>query len=346
MKNFIFKLFFLSIIFVSFRIFGIEKDITVTIKNGTTGKPGIAETLKIIELDGGMKVLAESKNIQGKFTFPKIAVSGQTPLMIQAKFMGVNYNKMVPPSVEFQDKVHEVTVFNSTKDMSSTDIRSLIQIVRTKDEVIVNKVYLFTNTSNPPLSFFNPDNYLEIYVPKSANEIFGQLNQNDSKMGIPLSLNQGKNGRILDRAILPGASELQITYSIPAKNLADIEFDDKMLFEQSKKGLVVFLKPQDIQLKIQGSAELVSIDNGIPKGMKAFKVTYPKINGEVKFQVSGGTPFVPEETKSERVVTNGKIFITWQKSVLGIALISAILILLHSVMTHLEKRQNGVMQNQ
>ncbi|MBE7413064.1 MAG: hypothetical protein L6Q54_09765 [Leptospiraceae bacterium] len=332
------KLFLLLSLFFSTQVFGIEVDISVSIHNGTRKVTGFAETLRLIDLNSQMKILSEITNVQGKFTFSKISISESSSLLLQAKYMGVNYNKVVSLDPNSFNKPQEITVFDSEKNFHSTEIRGLLQIVRTKNEIIINKIYIFSNTSNPPVSFLDPDKQLEIYVPKSATEVFGQISQNESKMGIPLTLAQGKNGRILDRAILPGVNELQLTYSISAPDLSDIEFEDKLLFDQSKNGQIVFLKPEDIQLRIIGAKEFSLLENGVPKKMKAYKVTYSKINEEVKFQVSGGTPFVPEENRQDRIISNGTIFINWQKSILGIVLALSILAFLHFLFSAFEKK--------
>lgn len=338
------RLLYFILLILSGSIFAVEKDIQVIVYNATTGKPGKADNIKIIELEGGMKVLSEKKNISDKTIFKNISISNNVPILIQVSYMNINYNKIIPPTGDFLDKPIEITVYNSSANQRSIDTKSLMQIIRARDEILINKIYLFTNNSNPPTSYYNPENFFEVFIPNNAKEIYGQLHQNDSKMGIPLGLPIGKKGRVMDRAILPGSSELQISYSLPAPNIESIEVDDKLLFEQKKNGLVIFLKPKDLELKITGAKETLLIEKDIPSGMKAIRVTYPALNESIKLFITNGTPIKQDDQKPERLVSNGKIFIDWQKSALGIVITFSLLLLFQTIFRFLEKNQNEILQ--
>ena len=68
-----------------------------TVKNGTTGKPGAGVEVILIQLQGGMQPVANSKaDAQGQFTFDNPFLGAQ-PMLIRAVFHGVNFHKPVPP---------------------------------------------------------------------------------------------------------------------------------------------------------------------------------------------------------------------------------------------------------
>ena len=291
----------------------------ISLKNGTTGGIGKADTIKLIALQGGMTPIGEFQNKQGDFTLEKINFPDQTPVLIQVSYKGANYNKMVPPTPVFRSKVQEITVYELTSELKDIEVRSLMQIIREENLLRVYKIFLIENKTNPPRSFQNTTTPIEIFVPSEAGEIFGQLTQGDSKMGIPLNLRDGAKGKIVDRPILPGTSELQIAYTIPAESLADVSFKDEFSFEDKNSPRIIFFKPKDMKIEIKGSIEQKDIKEEIPQGLGAIRASYPN-SKSVEVAVSGGKPEVEEMTQGSqnRKVRNGTIFTTWDKSLLGV----------------------------
>ncbi len=312
-----------------------ELNLKISLKNGTDGGIGRADTIKLIALQGGMTPIGEFQNKQGDFLLEKINFPDEAPVLIQVSYKGANYNKMVPPTPMFRNKVQEITVYEITSDFKGMDVKSLMQILREENSVRVYKIFLIENNSNPPQSFYNKNSPLEIYVPKEATEVFGQLKQGDSKMGIPLTLTDGVKGKILDRPILPGSSELQISYSLPAKSLADISFKDEFSFEDKKSPRVIFFKPKDMKVEVKGAIGKEEIKDNIPQGLGALRVTYPAASS-VEISVTGGS-FEPEEdphSAESRKVRNGTLFTTWDKSALGVIGIIGVLFTLSFVFVY------------
>lgn len=95
-----------------------ELDLKIRIKNGTTGKEGNIESLKVIALQQGMIPIKEIGPSNGSFVIPKLSVPDQTPILLQAKYEGVNYNKMVPPVPVLRSGIQEIVVYEKTKDKS------------------------------------------------------------------------------------------------------------------------------------------------------------------------------------------------------------------------------------
>jgi hypothetical protein len=310
-----------------------ELNLKISLKNGTNGGVGRADTIKLIALQGGMTPIGEFKDKEGDFVLEKINFPDEAPVLIQVSYKGANYNKMVPPTPMFRNKVQEITVYDITSEFKNIDVKSLMQILREENSVRVYKIFLIENQTNPPKSFHNKETPLEIYVPKEATEVFGQLKQGDSKMGIPLTLTDGAKGKILDRPILPGTSELQISFALPAKSLSDVAFKDEFSFEDRKSPRVIFFKPKDMKIDVKGASAKEEINDNIPQGLGALRATYPS-NSPVEISVVGGK-FEPEEDAHQatesRKVRNGTFFTTWDKSALGVIGILGILFTLSFV---------------
>ncbi|KXZ26076.1 hypothetical protein AYB33_08755 [Leptospira santarosai] len=297
-----------------------ELELKIRIKNGTTGKEGNIESLRIIALQQGMIPIKEIGPSKGSFIVPKLSVPDQTPILLQAKYEGINYNKMVPPVPVLRSGVQEIVVYEKTKEKSFVRTRSAMQISRGKDFLRVFKIYLISNNTIPPKSFQDEQNPFEIFVPSEAGEIVGQLTQGESRMAIPLQLKDGANGKLLDRAILPGSSELQISYTIPASNLSTVTFKDRMLSEKEEGFRAVFSKPQDMEISFIGASKQEKIQEDVPPDMKAFKVDYSAPKYEISISVSGGAPIVDME-RVDRKIENGTWFPTTERSLLGLVAI-------------------------
>lgn len=313
---------FIALILLSIiGLYSEEFSIDIRLKNGTTGETGKADSVKLILLQGSMVPIAELQNVSGNFSFKKVNLPDNAPVLIQATFSGVNYNKMVPPVREFRTKLQEITVYDVTRNSDTLGTKSLMQIIRGKDNIRIFKVYLITNTSNPPKSFFNPDSMLQVYIPEAAKEILGQLTNANSKMGIPLSLPAGTSPseKKIDRAFLPGTTEIQISYSIPASDLSAAHFSDKLLIEKDNSR-VIFFKPKNMTVDVKGSKGISRLEKGIPEGMGALKIEYPNETKEVNFHISGGEAVEEAATNEsrERIITNGTVFTGWDKSLYGV----------------------------
>lgn len=303
-----------------------EISLDISIKNGTTKTLGKAEKLKVIALQGGMIPIKEVENVEGNFRLDKIQVEVNSPILLQAIYKNNSYNKMIPPVPEFRKKTQEINVYENTNSLKDFDIRSLIQLIREQDEILVYKIYLIENKTSPEKSFYSENNPLKFYIPENAEKISAQLVQGNSKMPIPIQLVQLENKaeRIMQRGILPGISELQISYSLEAKNLSDISFFDKQFFETEISPKIIFHKPKKMNVEILNAKQSIPIEKEIPDAMGAFRVNYSEKG--IQINISGGKPDIKiSDEPNQRKLVNGKYFTTWDKSLIGVIGILGIL---------------------
>jgi hypothetical protein len=327
-------LYFLNLIFfIQFPLISGGWKPEVVIKNGTLNQSGKVDSLKLIAISSGMQPIAELAGFDSKMIIDKIDIPDESPILFQAKYKGATYNKMVPPAPNFRNKPIEIIVYETTTNINDIDIKSVIQINREEDSLRFIKVYIFDNSTNPPKSFLPPES-LEVFIPELAQNLRGQYTQADSKMGIPLSLDKGNIGRKFDRAILPGQSDLVISYNIQSNPSEITEYEDRILFEK-ENGKVYLLNPPEMKIKNKNSSgppEKIT-DSG-PDGMAGLKVMYN--NGIANIEVSGGKPLV-KETPSERKVVNGTIFINWINSTYGVLAVMGILFSLSFIFVYNKK---------
>ncbi|WP_167882090.1 hypothetical protein [Leptospira semungkisensis] len=309
----------LSILFSLAPAFGEEVELQVVLKNGSTGGVGSAESLRLFALERQMVPLSvgDIGPVKGSFKLPKVSAPDGLPILLQVTYNGVNYNKIIPPVPIMRTRPQEVTVYDKTTDRAAIKTKSLLQVVRTKDALVVYKVSILTNNTIPPKSFQNENDPIEIYVPTEATDISAQLTQG-AGMAIPLQLKQGKNGWALDRAILPGSSQLFVTYAIPASDLASVNFKDRLLFEKQEGERVIFSKPKDMEVSYVGAGTVRSVKEEAPEDVKANIVSYPSPQYEITLSVSGGEAVVEPVSEQEREIQNGKIFVSTEKTIYGV----------------------------
>jgi hypothetical protein len=183
-----------------------------TVKNGTTGKPGAGVEVILIQLQGGMQPVANSKtDAQGQFTFDNPSL-GTQPMLIRAVFHGVNFHQPVPPG---KTDV-EVEVFEPTQDPKTVAIPAHIVIVQPNGStLIVGEEYSVLNNSNPKQAYFRADGNFEFALPEKA-----QLQQTAAwgPSGMPVvqaTIDKAKNHYAVAFAFRPGESGVRYSYELP-----------------------------------------------------------------------------------------------------------------------------------
>ncbi|MDX1959576.1 MAG: hypothetical protein SFU98_13440 [Leptospiraceae bacterium] len=290
--------------------------------NGTNAGIGKAETIKLIALQGGMVPIAEFKDKSGEFSLGEINSPDGAPVLIQVNYKNANYNKMVPPAPNFRTKVQEIIVYESKNDLNSLDVKSVVQILREKDRILVQKLFILLNESKPEMSIYAPEK-IQFYIPDNAREVTGGLTQGSSKMNIPLTLAKGDKGRVFERAILPGQSEIQISYYLDAPNLSELNFLEKKDFS-SETIRIFLLKPEEMILSSSNS-KLTKLPEKGPDNSIAYRLEL-KDSMLHSLNLKGGSP-VERETfvSNERKIENGNIFVSREKSLYGVIAVIAFL---------------------
>ena len=93
-----------------------------TVRNGTTGKPAANVEMILIQLQGGMQPVANTKtDAEGHYMFDNPGL-GAAPMLLRAVYRGVNYHEPVPPGKNIAD----VQVFEPTDKPGA--VLSLIHI--------------------------------------------------------------------------------------------------------------------------------------------------------------------------------------------------------------------------
>jgi hypothetical protein len=186
-----------------------------TVNNGTTGKPGAGVEVVLIQLQGGMQPVANTKtDASGNFTFDNPGIGAQ-PMLIRVVYKGVNFHQPLPPG---KDSI-SVEVFEPTGDAKTISVPSHVVIFQPNGaSLIVGEEYGIKNDSKPPQAFFKLDGNFEAALPENA--ALKQIAASGPS-GMPVvqaPIDKGKNKYAISFAFRPGESEVRLSYELPYPN--------------------------------------------------------------------------------------------------------------------------------
>ena len=184
-------------------------------KNGTTGKPAGGVEIILIQLQGGMQPVANTKtDAQGHFTFDNPGL-GAAPMLVRAVFNGINFHEPIPPN---KTDV-EIDVFEPSKDPKTIAIPSRVVFFQPSGtSLIVGEEYSIQNNSTPPQAFFRADGNFEFALPKDAKL---QQVAASGPSGMPVvqaPIEKKDNHFAIAYAFRPGASTVRYSYELPYPN--------------------------------------------------------------------------------------------------------------------------------
>ncbi|HYL46162.1 MAG TPA: carboxypeptidase-like regulatory domain-containing protein [Candidatus Limnocylindrales bacterium] len=186
--------------------------LTGTVQNGTTGQPVAGVTVALLQLQGGMQTAATTKtDPKGHFQFNHPDV-GVAPMLLRAKYRGVNYHEPVPPG----KGTANIEVFEPTKDLAAFSVTSHALIFQPRgNDLLVGEEYIIENKTKPPVAFYREDGSFLFSIPEGA-----QFNQASAwgSSGMPVTqgtIDKGKNQMAIAFPFRPGESGIRISYTLP-----------------------------------------------------------------------------------------------------------------------------------
>ena len=186
-----------------------------TVNNATAGKPAAGIEVVLIQLQGGMTPVANTKtDSNGQFSFDNPDI-GARPMLVRAIYKGVNFHQPLPPG---KDSV-SVDVFEPTSDLKTISVPSRVVIFQPNGaNLIVGEEYGVKNDSAPPQAYFRADGNFEVVLPENA-----QLKQiaASGPSGMPVvqaPIDKGKGRYAIAFAFRPGESAVRLSYEVPYPN--------------------------------------------------------------------------------------------------------------------------------
>ena len=183
-----------------------------SVKNGTTGKAAPGIEVVLIQLQGGMQPVANSKSdAQGQFSFNNPSLGAQ-PMLVRAVYKGINFHQPVPPG---KNDV-EVSIFEPSKDPKTISVTSRIVFFQPSGaNLTVAEEYSIQNHSQPPQAYFRADGNFEFVLPENAHL---QQVAASGPTGMPVvqaPIDKGKGKYAIAYALRPGQNTMRYSYEVP-----------------------------------------------------------------------------------------------------------------------------------
>jgi hypothetical protein len=183
-----------------------------TVKNGTTGKNVADVEVILIQLQGGMQPVLNSKtNAQGQFTFDHPSIGAQ-PMLVRAVYKGINFHTPLPPG---RNEL-EVQVFDASRDPKTIKVETHFVVFQPNGTTLeVGEEFAIRNDSQPAEAYFRPDGNFDFAIPEGASlkQIAAQ-----GPSGMPVvqaPIERGKNKYSVAYAFRPGENGVRFSYEIP-----------------------------------------------------------------------------------------------------------------------------------
>lgn len=198
-----------------------------TVTNGTTGKPQPGSTVTLFQISNQGPQFLESVKTDsaGKFVINSNAQPGQGggPLLLQAVYAGVKYNKTITPGGSVNGV--EIPVYESSKQPGAAKIVNHIMLIEpTNGTMGVAESYIFQNDGKT--TWNNPDSgTLQFTLPPAAE---GKVTINVlAPNGMPIGAAADPAGKPntfkVDFPIKPGESEIRMEWSMPFTSPGTLE---------------------------------------------------------------------------------------------------------------------------
>jgi hypothetical protein len=183
-----------------------------TVRNGTTNNVAPGVDVVLIQLQGGMQPVANTKtDSAGRYHFDNPAL-GQAPMLLRAIYRGVNYHEPVPPGKSTAD----IQVFEPTDKPGSFAVTAHVIILQPSSaDLNVGELYNISNTTQPPMAFFLRDGSFLFSLPEGAQ--LADVSAAGAS-GMPVTqgtIDKGKNQEAIAFPFRPGESGVRISYKLP-----------------------------------------------------------------------------------------------------------------------------------
>lgn len=183
-----------------------------TVKNGTTGQPAAGVEVILIQLQGGMTpVLNTKSDAQGHFTFDHPAI-GTQPMLVRAVYKGVNFHQPLPPGRTDL----EVEVFDPSHDPKTISVESHFVIFQPNGgTLVVGEEYSLKNNSQPPLAYYSDKGNFDFALPEGATLKQAAAQGPSGMPVVQAPIDKGKNRYSVAYAFRPGDNGVRYSYELP-----------------------------------------------------------------------------------------------------------------------------------
>jgi hypothetical protein len=249
-----------------------------TVRNGTTNKVASGIDVVLIQLQGGMQAVANTKtDSAGRYHFDNPTL-GRAPMLLRAIYRGVNYHEPVPPGKSTAD----IQVFEPTDKPGSFSVTAHVIILQPSSaDLNVGELYNISNNTQPPMAYFRQDGSFLFSLPEGAQ--LADVSAAGAS-GMPVTqgtIDKGKNQEAIAFPFRPGDSGVRISYKLPyAGNQAKLHFASPYASDR-----VAVFAPPGVQVSGEGLSPA-----GQDQGFSVYVHSAIAANTPVSISLSGTAP--------------------------------------------------------
>ena len=263
--------------------------VTGTVTNGTTGMPAAGVDVILIELQGAMQPVAQTRTDgQGHYELSHPAL-GNGPMLIRARYRGVNYHEPATPGKTTVD----IEVFEPSEKPTAFSVTARAIVLEPRESsLVVDEEYLISNKTQPPVAFYRPGGSFEFSIPASAE--LGDVAVVGTT-GMPVKqtpVGKGKGVEAIDYPFRPGETSVRLSYRVAYPgNHASLKF-----FSPYPIDRVAIFAPPAVEVSGSGFAAA-----GQQQGFNVFMKESVAANATEAVSVSGTGPMpqAPSDATSE-----------------------------------------------
>ena len=260
----------------------------VRLINGTTGEQGSAEKITLFRLREGMEPAKQLEGVSGTFEIEDIEVEGETPMLLQATYLGVNYNEPIRFGRGYEAEA-EITVYEILSEWNDKDLEvKTARFVYRRDgeTLLVDKIFVVENRTAPRKTYYDSEGSFRFVLPTTGLiELHSVSARGESGMPVPQQASVDPNGRgnVTKTAFKPGETELVVSYEVDYAN-ADLRVRETAFLPLAE--LYAFIAPLDITVEAEGWEVL----GAEPQGrFMAFRKVNVEIGDRLELRLSGGS---------------------------------------------------------
>ena len=270
--------FFAPVLFCALASASFAGTVSGTVTNGTTNKPAAGVEVILIQLQGTMQPVANTKtDAQGRYQLSSDLL-GTAPMLLRAVYRGVFYHQPVPPGTNTAD----VQVFEPTDKASAFAITAHFIVLQPSGaDLTVGEEYNVSNHTNPPVAYYRSGGSFLFKLPKDAQVTEVSAGGSSGMPVIQTPIDKGNGIEGIDFPFRPGDSEVRISYHLPyTGNQATIETSSPYAADQ-----VAYAAAPSVHVEAAGFTP-----GGTAEGYELYLRKSVPANTELTASISGTAP--------------------------------------------------------
>ncbi len=225
------------------------------IVNGTTGGPGVAERVELIDVTRGMTVLQSLENVSGSFEMPDAPDAASAHFLLRLTYDGITSTQLV----DGFDEEFEVAVFESTDEIEGVRIsRHHAVFAKDPDHYQITEFLEYDNASDPPRAIRASALAMRLHL---DHDVHGEIEASVGTGSMPVrtTLRPTDQTKVLgaDHALPPGKTRLIVRYLVHYTDADYVWRTETVLPSEERRVLVT---PKDITVRSQ---DMIPTDAGI-----------------------------------------------------------------------------------